>query len=140
MALLLNNELLTKSHWATTQLIHGKANILHLSWDEDNHLDIINVHVPNPMQEKIEFWTQMTETLQQRVKREHTILLGDFNFIESALDRLPQHMDDNRLIQTFEHVTHSLQMVNGWQLDNPNQIDFTFSQTHATGNSLARID
>jgi len=92
------------------------------------------------MQEKIDFWTQMTETLQRRVKREHTILLGDFNFVESALDRLPQHVDDNRLIQTFEHVTRSLQMVDGWRLDNPNQIDFTFSQTHATGNSLARID
>jgi len=137
---LLNNELLTKSHWSMTELYHGKACILHLSWDEENYFDIVNVHFPNAPHEKTNFCESLTDKLQRRVKRERTILLGDFNFVENALDRLPQHKDDNTLLSKFDDLTKQLRLVDGWRVDHTDQLDYTLLQTHATGDSLSRID
>ncbi|TBU50956.1 hypothetical protein BD310DRAFT_910964, partial [Dichomitus squalens] len=64
--------------------------------------------------------------------------MGDWNFVEEAIDRSPMHEDDNRIKDAFRVLKHKYNLIDGWRMNNDEDIGFTFSARDT--NSLSRID
>lgn len=66
------------------------------------------------------------------------MMLGDFNMVEDASDRLPAHVDQPTSVQALAALRQGLGMTDGWRLQHPDDTEYTYVQT-ATG-SQSRID
>jgi exonuclease III len=65
-------------------------------------------------------------------------MLGDFNMVEDAIDRLPMHEEQNRSPETLRELKHMLRLGDGWRSTFPDTKAYTFHQM-ATG-IKSRID
>ncbi|KAI1782547.1 Endonuclease/exonuclease/phosphatase, partial [Ganoderma leucocontextum] len=119
-------------------LIPNRASRLTIEWGTDNKLDLINVYAPNDINEKIEFLKELKERLEDIDNLENPILMGDWNFVEEAMDRSPMHDDDNRIKEAFRAITQKYKLIDGWRTQNPDSIGFTF--TGRDSGSMSRID
>ena len=52
------------------------------------------VYAPNVLQEIEEFWRNITDKVQAGLSLRPEVVLGDFNLIEEALDRIPSRSDN----------------------------------------------
>ncbi|KAG1800545.1 hypothetical protein EV424DRAFT_1298107, partial [Suillus variegatus] len=68
------------------------------------------------------------------------VMLGDFNIVEDALDRLPCRHDNEYATESLAHLKLSLDLRDGWRAENPNSLAFTFAQSHRQGGRQSRID
>ncbi|KAI6000114.1 hypothetical protein F5J12DRAFT_724182, partial [Pisolithus orientalis] len=57
---------------------------------------------------------------------ENPIILGDFNFVECPIDRLPVHVDVATTINTFSKIKETLHLVDGWRTQNPQDWMYTY--------------
>ncbi|TBU36053.1 Endonuclease/exonuclease/phosphatase, partial [Dichomitus squalens] len=119
-------------------LIPNRASRLKLSWGTDNELDLINVYMPNEPLEKIQCIQTVEQKLSEAEGVENPIIMGDWNFVEEAIDRSPMHEDDNRIKDAFRVLKHKYNLIDGWRMNNDEDIGFTFSARDT--NSLSRID
>lgn len=138
VAFVLNNELLLNAKWEHHELVIGQAHILQLTWLEGNTIDITNIHAPNITKDKTDFFKTLQEKMKKKVTTKQTILLGDFNFVEEAIDRLPQHTDNDHVVNAFTIIKNKYELIDGWRWQNPDLQDYTYIQPST--NSMSRID
>jgi len=138
VAFVLNKELLKNKKWKHTIIIEGRASRLQIDWTEDQGLDIITVYFPNETSEKLAFIKKLQQELAKIGDWSNPILMGDFNFVEGALDRHPARDDDNRLTQEMQKLKRKYKLVDGWRIHNPFKKEYTFTQGKT--NSMSRID
>ncbi|KAF8219378.1 hypothetical protein L208DRAFT_1551242, partial [Tricholoma matsutake] len=65
-------------------------------------------------------------------------MLGNFNMVEDAIDRLPMHEERNRSPETLRELKHTLRLHDGWRSTFPDTKAYSFHQI-ATG-IHSRID
>jgi hypothetical protein len=56
------------------------------------------------------------------------IMLGDFNLVEDAIDRLPSHIDPHTTVLSLNNIRNKFQLQDGWWATNPNTKSFSFLQ------------
>ena len=134
----INKDILVNKTWKHTSLIQGRASRLEIDWTEDNGLDIIVSYAPNATTDKVEYFEKLLDTIKNIDDWREPILMGDFNFVEEAIDRQPQHPDDNRITNAFRKIKQKLKLIDGWRMHNPHEIKHTFMQE--SSKSLSRID
>ena len=66
-------------------LIPGRAHSVTLNWKGREEITIVNVYAPNRARDAIDFFRELAGKLPSKVD----FILGDFNHIENAHDRLP---------------------------------------------------
>jgi hypothetical protein len=139
VAIILNKEIVKSAPTHTENLIPGRAILTNLKWTPDNQLSILAVYVPNITHsghENTEFWENINHLT---ANKEINIMIGDFNMVENALDRLPQHPDADIAIEALQKITNTHQLSDGWRITNPPPTrNFTFR--HSTANYMSRID
>ena len=138
VAFVLNRSRVGDLEFDHDELIPGRAMELRLHWKNNAPLTIHNVYAPNAPNENQEFWESLTSRLSERNVHKPDIVLGDFNTVEDALDRLPMHDDDPNTTQALRNLKAEANLIDGWRRENPTERDFTFLQT-GTG-SQSRID
>ena len=84
------------------------------------------VYAPNVPWEIEEFWGNITDKVQADSSLRLEVVLGDFNLIEEALDRIPSRSDDPRATEKLKEfrVKHSL--VDGWCRANPEEKGYSW--------------
>jgi hypothetical protein len=65
-------------------------------------------------------------------------MLGDFNLVEQAIDRLPMHNDRENTVEALAKIKDKLSLMDGWRETYPTTKDYTFVQ--GSTNSRSRID
>jgi endonuclease/exonuclease/phosphatase family metal-dependent hydrolase len=135
ISFILNKDLVGNKKWKHTELIKGRLSRLQLEWEEGQGLDIINVYSPNNEKEKVEFYKTVKDKIVQCKDLDNTILLGDFNFVESELDRFPRHGDAMNVINEFDKIKKRLNLIDGWRVQHPEEKDYTY-----INESMSRID
>lgn len=118
-------------------LIQNRLSALIITWKEDKYI-IMNAYAPNENAAKAQFINQIKEKRGTLPKDIEVIMLGDWNMVEDAMDRAPQHEDDENAVTEFKELKHKLKLIDGWRLQNPEKMDYTYE--HATYKSQARID
>jgi len=138
VAFVLNKDLLNELTWTHTELIPGRMSRLQILTKDENGLDIINIYAPNNNAEKAQFYETVYTILTELEDLEEPILMGDFNFVESAIDRAPQHEDDKNVTENFTKIRKKLELYDGWREHSPLEKQYTFFQE--TPGSASRID
>lgn len=114
---------------STTELVPGCALLLQFPWHHKLYLNILNVYAPNDLSENAAFW----RILQDRTSalppcsRPH-VLLGDFNVVEEAVDRLPSHPYRASTVSSLQSLLRQLHLTDGWRTTHRGDKDFSYLQ------------
>jgi exonuclease III len=128
IALAINKELANNMAWNHTDLIEGRASRLSIKVEENRGMDIILIYAPNGDNEKIEFFTELREKLAQEQNIENIVIMGDFNSVESKLDRFPHREDENAVTDSWKKIKKERHLVDGWRTHNELNKGYTFTQ------------
>lgn len=137
-AFILNNDLMKNKSYQHEILIEGRAARLKLTLNDEQSIDIINIYCPNSTQEKITFLNKLHNIIEKIDDWNQPILVGDFNFVEDAIDRLPAHPDEPQILDAFNKIKNKLKLVDGWRENNLFERQYTFEKQNP--DALARID
>ncbi|KAF8844901.1 DNase I-like protein [Paxillus ammoniavirescens] len=138
VALVINKHLTNSRGIQTFDIIPGRALLARIPWHKDSHLNILNVYAPNDNSSNEAFWDQLRLQLKDLPKPD--VMLGDFNLVEDALDRLPPHPDARSATEALATLKQETHLVDGWRKENPDTTAFTFAQSRAQGGRQSRID
>lgn len=138
VAFVLNRRLVNAEDAMLIPVRAGRAAILKVPWTRGKVLQILNVYAPNDMQENAAFWMGLREAVTNRRTGRIDIMLGDFNVVEDAVDRIPPRRDLAEAAEQLAELRVKLDLVDGWRERAPREKGFSYLQ-RATG-SQSRID
>ena len=139
-AFVLNRELVDVKNATLTEAIPGRAATLKMRWHAETDITLLNVYTPNNNRENEEFWSALHEMRSDGRLAQPDVLLGDFNLVEDALDRLPVRSDPPGPQNTLRELLTDLQLHDGWRITEPDTRDYTFPQRMSeTRSRLDRI-
>ncbi|PPQ81399.1 hypothetical protein CVT24_001828 [Panaeolus cyanescens] len=139
VAVVINKYLTRWREIKTTELVPGRAILVSLPWREDETIHILGIYAPNSTREQLDFWDLLTEALSTNQELPNPdFMIGDFNVVESSLDRLPPHKDDHRILEKLHTFRDDYNLADMWRLDNPTKRKFTYLQR--SSGSQSRID
>ncbi|TFK84937.1 DNase I-like protein, partial [Polyporus arcularius HHB13444] len=138
VAFAVNTRIVDLTDLNMAEIIPGRAAALNFRWTGDRKVCLLNVYAPNSPGENGVFWSELEQRLRGGRTRKPEIVLGDFNLVEDALDRLPTHGDQSGAVEALGKLMAYIGVSDGWRVNNPRERMFTYLQT-ATG-SQSRID
>jgi hypothetical protein len=109
-----------------------------LPWHSNLTLTILNIYAPNVHSESQAFWESLDLEWDRQGLPPPDIMLGDFNIVEDAIDRLPSHTDPQSVVTSLDSLRSKFRLQDGWRATNPNTKCFSFLQK-GTG-AQSRID
>lgn len=138
VALVLNHEKINPETVSQHIIVPGRALLSCIPWSNSQNINILTIYAPNQTNKNRDFW----ETLKNKWENSNLpipdIMLGDFNLVEDALDRLPSHPDNEGAVETLREFKTSMRLNDGWRATYPTTKSYTFLQK-STG-SQSRID
>ena len=138
VAFVLNREMVDTKSATITELIPGRAVSLKMKWHAETDITVVNVYAPNNAKENEEFWSSLREMKHNGRLPRTDVLLGDFNIVEDALDRLPVRDDPVGPQISLRELLVDLSLHDGWQITEPTTRDYTFPQR--TSPNRSRLD
>ncbi|KAG1836344.1 Endonuclease/exonuclease/phosphatase, partial [Suillus tomentosus] len=136
-AFILNKDKVQNKTWNHTILIPGRLSVLSFKNTEAQQFDIINLYSPNDTTPKKTFYKKVLRKLSSQ-QWTNPILIGDFNMVEQAIDRFPEHPDDNGLTRLVGQIINKLDVVDGWRHENDEARDYSFTKMNPL--ATARLD
>ena len=138
VAIVLNKELTNIKGVEEQEIIPGRAMLITLPWHSDLSLRILNIYAPNAHSENQTFWEALDSEWMSQGLPAPDIMLGDFNIVEDAIDRLPSHTDPYTTVTSLDNLRNKFQLQDGWRTTYPETKSFSFLQK-STG-AQSRID
>ncbi|KAG1764439.1 Endonuclease/exonuclease/phosphatase [Suillus occidentalis] len=138
VALVLNKNLVSTSGVKTHELVPGRALLIIIPWRKDDTFKILVIYAPNDPQNNQYFWENVMSKL--RGLPHPDVMLGDFNLVEDALDRLPPKQDSSGPTSKLKELRTRLRLRDGWRTENPDTLQYTFAQSAYQGGRQSRID
>ncbi|KII84252.1 hypothetical protein PLICRDRAFT_73789, partial [Plicaturopsis crispa FD-325 SS-3] len=120
------------------EIIPGRAMLITVPWHATLTLTILNIYAPNSAAENRQFWSDLKVKWEMEAIPAPDLMLGDFNLVEDAIDRLPCHNDAQAAVTSLSEFRALFQLEDGWRNTNPTSKMFSFFQ-ESTG-SHSRID
>ncbi|KAG2029024.1 Endonuclease/exonuclease/phosphatase, partial [Suillus americanus] len=136
-AFVLNKDKVINKTWEHSILIPGRLSVLTFKNTETQTFNIINLYSPNDLTPKKAFYKNVLQIISSQ-RWENPILIGDFNMVEQAIDRFPEHSDDNALTRLVNRITNKLNVVDGWRKEKEDAREYTYAQKNPL--ATARID
>lgn len=138
VAIALNRELVDTSSLTNHVLVPGRAILLTMHWHGEQQLTILNVYAPNSPTENAAFWSTLHHKLRSGRFRKPDAVVGDFNLVEEAIDRIPMRDSPETPLAAMKALLDSFSLRDGWRITNPTEKAYTFPQRG--GPSRARLD
>ncbi|KAJ7756077.1 Endonuclease/exonuclease/phosphatase [Mycena maculata] len=136
VAIVINKEISNIVGIKAEEIIPGRALHLTIPWHGGSKLTVLAAYAPNDATESAQFLDLVEFKIRHLPKP--NIVLGDFNMVEDAIDRLPHHKDPRIVTEAMLTFKAKLHLLDGWRQTFPDQKGYTFLQS-ATG-SQSRID
>ncbi|KAF9505405.1 hypothetical protein BS47DRAFT_1306663, partial [Hydnum rufescens UP504] len=139
VAIVLNKEILHTENIKCQNIIPGRALLLSVQWHTST-ITVLAIYAPNPPAENRDFWVALHQNWDDLDLPKPDIMLGDFNLVEDALDRLPSHPDNQAAVLSLEQLKSLFHVQDGWRKSNPAPHKaYTYLQSNHNG-SQSRID
>ncbi|KAH9843022.1 Endonuclease/exonuclease/phosphatase, partial [Rhodofomes roseus] len=138
VAFALNREIVDTCGIETEDIVPGRALLLRMRWHADRSLTVLNVYAPNGHTENAAFWTTLRDHFLRANTKKPDIVLGDFNLVEEAIDRLPAREDPSAAVKCLKEFIDTVRVSDGWRLCEPTKKDYSFPQRG--GSSSSRLD
>jgi exonuclease III len=140
VALILNKRFINTTEAATTVLVPGRAILTMIPWHDDQTLKILAVYSPNAPGEIKEFWKTIKDKVTQNANLKPNIMLGDFNLVEDAIDRLPCKADELSATNALRDFKINNNLIDGWRTAHPEEKGYTWlRESDGTQSRLDRI-
>ncbi|EED81144.1 predicted protein [Postia placenta Mad-698-R] len=120
------------------EIIPGRAILLTLPWHNDKVVTILNIYAPNNPKDNTDSWRSLKTTWEETSPPKPNLLLGDFNLVKDALDRLLSHRDNKDAITMLQDFCKSINLTDGWCTTYPT--DRRYSLLHKQSGSQSHID
>jgi len=128
VAFVINKDISIHQGIITHELIPGRALLISVPWHSNLLLTILNVYAPNAPSENEKFWKDLSDSLDSQLIPYPDILIGDFNMVEDAIDRLPSHSDNASTCNALSDLKKQLSVMDGWRNFNNNEKGYTYTQ------------
>ena len=128
VAFVLNKSLVATDDVKTEVVVPGRAIVLSVPWKSEAPITALNIYAPNCPQEAREFWKTVRDSLERTTLMKPNVLLGDFNLVEDALDRIPSSLDDPQTTERLKEVRTRLDLIDGWRKANEEEKGYTWSR------------
>lgn len=138
VAFVINRDLIPDQNIKTFELVPGRALIAKIQWHADLIISILNIYAPNAPTENGQFWKTINDEFEEKNLPQPDIMLGDFNIVEDALDRLPCKHDNTFAVEDLQELRNKLRLYDGWRTTYPDTKAYTHTQKPAM--SRARLD
>ncbi|PPQ85823.1 hypothetical protein CVT26_002410, partial [Gymnopilus dilepis] len=138
VAVIINKSLTAWKDVQYTCITPGRASLVKIPWTGGAHLRVLAVYAPNDTASNAAFWDSLRDDFDSGRHPRPDIVLGDFNMVEEAIDRLPAHRDAPLAVQALAKLKESLNLRDGWREDNPEELAYSYLQTYTK--SRSRID
>ncbi|KAI9061397.1 DNase I-like protein, partial [Trametes sanguinea] len=125
----------------TYTVVPGRAVLIEYPWSTTRILSVLAVYAPNEAAANATFWNNIRTYLagnDTRPRRAPDVMLGDFNMVEDALDRLPTRPDPEAVTGAFAKLLRELHMRDSWR--KAHQTDRVYTYLHSNGTSQSRLD
>ncbi|KAF8196496.1 Endonuclease/exonuclease/phosphatase, partial [Pholiota molesta] len=141
VAIILNKQLTEWKGATTTVIVPGRAILICLPWKANTIINTLAIYAPNDSAENAGFWATLTRVWDEQNLPVPDILLGDFNMVEDAIDRLPSHRDSPQATNNLEIFKSHISVQDGWRHQNPTELAYTFTRPPGhEAQSRSRID
>ena len=139
VAFAINTRMIDTAELSVEEIVPGRVSVLSLKRGGEAHgLKIANIYAPNNMQENADLWRILNNRWSQDTRSRPNVMMGDFNMVEDAIDRLPMRTDDQRATAEFRDLRVLLNVTDGWREENGMERKFTYVQ--AATASQSRLD
>ncbi|EIW56836.1 DNase I-like protein [Trametes versicolor FP-101664 SS1] len=119
-------------------LVPGRAASIAFPWTKDKFLHITNIYAPNATQDNAAFWVSLETTWAAPGRPRPDVMLGDFNMVENARDRIPERADPDSVTRALTSLLVATDLQDSWREAHPNERVFTFRQARSA--SQSRLD
>jgi exonuclease III len=90
-------------------------------------ITILCVYAPNDPSENAQFWTKITAHYKNHPSEpKPSVIMGDFNAVEEAIDRLPAREDRTAVSGAIDQMKQEMQMIDGWRETFPDTKAYTY--------------
>ena len=110
------------------EMIPGRALLVQTPWQGDLLLTVLNIYAPNNHTESKTFFKELKLKFETKTYPLPDIMMGDFNIVEDAIDRLPAHGDHEGATQALYNLRSLLGLKDGWRQYNGNDKGYTYLQ------------
>ncbi|KJA26902.1 hypothetical protein HYPSUDRAFT_132204, partial [Hypholoma sublateritium FD-334 SS-4] len=138
VTIVINKDLANTTGTQVYEIVPGRALMISVPWHRDKTITVLSVYAPTNNQESTIFWEELNIGRQGRPQPD--VILGDFNLVEDALDRLPPHRDPPAPTEGLTNLITALDMTDGWRETHPDTLQYTYSQSLRQGAAHSRID
>ncbi|EJD34057.1 DNase I-like protein [Auricularia subglabra TFB-10046 SS5] len=135
------NKMLT--NWETVEshvIVPGRVILARLTWHREDKLTVLAVYAPTRRPENHDMWEIIHDCLLDDASDlpMPDLMLGDFNFVEDAVDRFPARMSTMDAPAAFQRLKRLLQMSDGWRTTFPSEVEWTWRNHDRS--AMSRID
>ncbi|KAH8085437.1 Endonuclease/exonuclease/phosphatase, partial [Cristinia sonorae] len=129
VAVVLNTQKVDTREATATEIVPGRAILVKVKTYKEDWLQILAIYAPNAPAENEQFWDKLDEWFEGNTNNKPDIMLGDFNMVEDASDRMPAHADHPAATLAFEDLKGKLEIYDSWRTTYPDKSPtFTFHQ------------
>ena len=108
----------------------GRTINFDINWPENKKLNISAIYAPNAPNNNTELWNKILTSIENGTTMKPDIIIGDFNMVEDATDRLPPHPDPPLITEALTNLKTKLNLTDGWHCSNPPQTEASPSNNH----------
>ena len=138
VAIVVNKKLVSTEGIKEHVLVPGRALAISLPWHENIIINTLAIYAPNSPRETRDFWKTIQRQLNATPSLSPDIMLGDFNLVEDAIDRIPSNSDDPQSTELLREFKIKYRLTDGWRKANPEEKGYTWSRD--SDGTQSRID
>ncbi|KZV77683.1 DNase I-like protein [Peniophora sp. CONT] len=122
-------------------IVPGRAATLAIGWHATRRVSILNIYAPaNSPVAKRAFFSDLYDSWPDSERWAPDVMLGDFNLVESSIDRFPPHLDDAAATTALSRLVTLFRLHDGYRRTYPTTPTFTFERTSDGILTTARLD
>jgi exonuclease III len=121
------------------EIVPGRALALTTNWHANETTTVMNIYAPLDIQKHEDFWTNVYDNYTQTNVPRPDFMLGDFNIVEHALDRMPSRTDPTRATDALSSLKRNLALQDTWRQTYETKREFTFFSSRNTSSRIDRI-
>jgi len=137
VAFAINKDLVDENNLQHEVMIPNRASKLRIKWGDNQEITLINTYAPNDEENKIKLFEKLAKMTRNN-KYEDLCIMGDFNCVESDIDRSPPHKDSEKAVASLRKITVKNKLIDIWRMQNPTNKSFSF--LHNSTKAMAHID